>query len=758
MFKTIARRIASSYIVILLALVIITGVTIRHAIEAREISDRVINVRVPTVEHETELAFAIRDSRTALNRWIVLREQEPLDTHAQAWSKIDEELNKLRSLSDSWLTEARRQKLSAIERELGTLRSKQASLKEHVSTSGTFDETARAQDAEVATAATNVLSLLEELREEQHLVLAADLRFSDSQSEQLLITIIVLLVVSVVGATILGTVTTRSIVRPVNRSVTLADEIASGRFEGEIAVHGVRELERLAASMDTMRRNLKTLTEDLKKQNERKTQLANFNNTLRGEQTPEKLSENVLSFLAPLYDIQIAAFFLGYDDKTYHLVASYGYTKRKNLSNVFSLAEGLVGQAAYERKPITITKAPEDYIVVRSGLGEAAPRNIMVVPVQFEGRVLGVMEFGSLHDFDEGFGEIIKESIENVGIAIYSALARKRMRELLEQTQTQAEELQTQQEELRTANEELEEQARRLQQSEEELRTQSEELRATNEELEEKTKYLEQQKQRIEDKNTEVESARRNIERKAQELAVASKYKSEFLANMSHELRTPLNSLLILAKSLAENEGGNLTPEQIESAKIIHSGGHDLLNLINDILDLSKVEAGKLDVQFESIEAESIGKALRRQFDPVAKERNLAFDIKIEDDLSLVTDRHRLTQILKNLLSNAFKFTSKGGVTLNIATARELPKQFSGRWDGEAVIAFSVTDTGVGIPEDKQHVIFEAFQQADGSTSRKYGGTGLGLTISRELARLLGGELHLVSKEDQGSTFTCFLP
>src|SRR5438128_26177 len=382
---------------------------------------------------------------------------------------------------------------------------------------------------------------------------------------------------------------------------------------------------------------------------------------------------------------------------------------------------------------------------------------------------MGVIELASFHEFSETHQAFLDQLMESIGIVLNVIAQNMRTEQLLEQSQgltqelqERQEELQSQQEELRRSNEELEEQAQTLKASEELLQTQQEELQGTNEELEEKAQLLEEQNTRIEIKNREVELARAALEEKAEQLALSSRYKSEFLANMSHELRTPLNSLLILAKLLGENADANLSGKQIEYAKTIFAAGSDLLELINDILDLSKVEAGKMDVRPSEVELSEIREFAERTFGPVAEEKKLEFAVEVigaNVPPTVVTDEQRLQQILKNLLSNAVKFTEAGSVKLQVRVAPE-GAQFAGEslTAAETVLAFTVSDTGIGIPEDKLRLIFEAFQQADGTTSRRYGGTGLGLSISREIARLLGGEIHAESQVGIGSTFTLYLP
>jgi signal transduction histidine kinase/CheY-like chemotaxis protein len=516
--------------------------------------------------------------------------------------------------------------------------------------------------------------------------------------------------------------------------------------------------------------NLRETTTRNEEQDWLKTNLARISGLMQGQRNLETVTRLIMSELTPTVNAQHGAFFLSSEDggeTELQLMASYGYKRRKNVSNRFRPGEALVGQAALERKPILISDPPDDYIRVSSGLGEATPTNIIVLPVLFEDQVLGVIELASFRPFSEVNQQFLDQLMETIGVVLSTIIANMRTEELLQQSQSltqelqsQSEELQSQQEELKRSNSELEEQAKSLKASEELLQTQQEELQQTNEELQEKAALLSQQNRDIEIKNREIELARASLEEKAEQLALSSKYKSEFLANMSHELRTPLNSLLILSNLLAQNEEDNLNDKQIEWAQTIHTAGSDLLALINDILDLSKVEAGKMEVRPHAVGLEGVRDYVERSFRPVAEQKGLGFEIAIADDVpaAIETDEQRLQQILKNLLSNAFKFTESGGVTLRIERAGN-DVAFAGEVlnRAETVVAFSVVDTGIGIPEDKLRLIFEAFQQADGTTSRRYGGTGLGLSISREIARLLGGEIRAHSEAGQGSTFTLYL-
>ena len=460
-----------------------------------------------------------------------------------------------------------------------------------------------------------------------------------------------------------------------------------------------------------------------------------LNEKLIGDQSIEELAGNTISFLCNYLKACIGAVYILNDkNNTLLLSGQYAFMSTNDTKEIFSLDEGLIGQAAREKKQISLTNITDEHVRITSSFLNAKPKNILITPFLFEGKTMGVIEIGRLTDFVVTEKEFINASMNSIGICVNSAIARKQIKELLEETQVQSEELLTQQEELKQMNEELEEQAQNL-------KHQQEELRMSNEELEEQT-------QSLEEKNIEVETAKNDIEQKTKQLEISSRYKSEFLANMSHELRTPLNSLLILSKDLSENRKKNLDSVQVESAEIIYKSGHDLLVLINEVLDLSKIEAGKMSINIENVSLRKITDELIREFKHHAEKKGLTLNAKLDTDLpeSIHTDSQRLNQILKNLISNAIKFTEKGSVSLSINR------------NTESTVIISVTDTGIGIQEDKQMVIFEAFQQAEGGTSRKYGGTGLGLSISRELAKLLGAEIKLSSKLNEGSTFSVIIP
>ena len=556
------------------------------------------------------------------------------------------------------------------------------------------------------------------------------------------------------------TAISRRIVLPIMALSGGAGLVAAGRLDHEIGVRAKNEIGELAQSFNNMLYNLRQKTEENELQNWFKTGQAELNNRMRGDQDLATLCKNTITFLSDYLKAQIGAMYLSGDNNHLKLTGSYAFKKRKNLSNEFEYGEGLVGQAALEKESILLTKVPSDYITVNSGLGEAVPSNIVVMPFMQNGAVQGVIELGTFHEFTDMNLDFLNQVSESIAIAIHSAQSRQKVRELLDETQKQAEELQTQQEELRATNEELEEQAKALKESEASLQVQQEELQQTNEELEEQTKILEEQKQNIQQKNRELEKTRTLIEEKAKDLEIASKYKSEFLSNMSHELRTPLNSILLLSKLLMDNKDGNLSEKQTEFSQTIYSSGSDLLNLINEVLDLSKVEAGRMELHIEDVDLSHFAEDMKRNFQHIAQEKGLSFRIDLADDLSqhIRTDRSRVEQIVKNFFSNSFKFTSHGSVNLNISRADHKIDLSKSGLDPKKAITFSVSDTGVGVPKDKLKLIFEAFQQADGATNRKFGGTGLGLSISREMAKLLGGEIQLQSEEGKGSTFSLFIP
>jgi HAMP domain-containing protein/CheY-like chemotaxis protein/signal transduction histidine kinase len=546
----------------------------------------------------------------------------------------------------------------------------------------------------------------------------------------------------------------------------VANAVTQGDLTRSITVEAKGEVAALKDTINEMIHNLKDTTQKNTEQDWLKTNLAKFTRMLQGQRDLLTVTKMILSELAPVVTAQHGVFYMMAEDKdngapVLRLTSAYAFRERRQLSNQFKIGEGLVGQCAYEQERILVTDVPPDYIHISSGLGGAKPQNIVVLPVIFEGKVKGVIELASLNAFKAVHLNLLDQLSETFAIVLNTIEANMRTEGLLAQSRTLAEELTGQQKELQETNQRLENQAASLKASEELLKKQQDDLKQANEELESKARQLFSQKAELEGKNREIELARLAVHERAEQLALTSKYKSEFLTNMSHELRTPLNSLLILAEMLVDNSEANLTPKQLEFAKTIYSSGSDLLSLINDILDMAKIESGTMAIETGDVVFSELRDHVDRTFRPVAESKGLQFAIHLGDNLprSFYTDPKRLEQVLRNLLSNAFKFTEHGEVNLDIQLAREgWTRDHPILSRSRGVLAFLVNDTGIGIPADKQKVIFEPFQQADTGTGRKFGGTGLGLAISREIARLLGGEIRVQSVVAEGSKFTLFLP
>ncbi|GGV78400.1 histidine kinase [Streptomyces thermoviolaceus subsp. apingens] len=550
-----------------------------------------------------------------------------------------------------------------------------------------------------------------------------------------------------------------NLTRQVRAIARVASAVTRGDLELQIDVDASGEIKELQDSINKMILNLRDTTIANKEQDWLKGNLARISALMQGRRDLEDVASLIMTELTPVVSAQHGAFFvamppaddteLGGDGDAYELrmLGSYGYSVG-SMPTSFRPGEGLIGTAAKEKRTILVDQAPSGYLKISSGLGEAPPAQVIVLPVLFEGKVLGVIELASFTPFTQIQRDFLNQIAEMIATSVNTISVNTKTEQLLKQSQELTEQL-------RLRSEELEQRQLALQ--------------ASNAELEEKAELLAQQNRDIEAKNSEIEEARQVLEERAEQLAVSMRYRSEFLANMSHELRTPLNSLLILAKLLADNAEGNLSPKQVEFAETIHGAGSDLLQLINDILDLSKVEAGKMDVSPTRIALVQLIDYVEATFRPLTAEKGLDLSVRVSPELpaTLHTDEQRLLQVLRNLLSNAVKFTDSGSVELVIRPARDDVPQAIREQLLEAgsltdpyaeMIAFSVTDTGIGIAASKMRVIFEAFKQADGTTSRKYGGTGLGLSISREIAQLLGGEIHAQSEPGRGSTFTLYLP
>ncbi len=548
-----------------------------------------------------------------------------------------------------------------------------------------------------------------------------------------------LITVSILIVVLISLWVVRSIIsriKNVNSVISSVDELETSKLPridhitddeiGEIAL----AYNSMATSLENHMEQENDLKEKMKIENWIKSQLVDLTTMYQGIQDVKNFARLFISKITPVTGASYGAFYIKAEsDEKFIKIAAYADIHLENSSKVFYVGEGLVGQAVLENKTILIDSLPEDYVKIRSGIGQSSPKYLFILPIAYEGKVIGVFELGSFTPFDENHHRFLDMVHRTVGVSLHSIIGHMKIEKLLAESQTLTEELQSQSEE---------------------LQQQQEELRMINEQLEEQYKNSEE-------KTKELEKIQIDLEEKNRHVELSSKYKSEFLANMSHELRTPLNSMLILSQLLAENNDNNLSEKQVEYATTIHSSGKDLLDLINDILDLSKIESGKMAILPEEVLFSDIKYFVENQFSPIATQKNLGFEIVIDENLPFVfiTDNQRLKQILKNLLSNAFKFTKQGKVVIEFKLCKD---QDNFKDANKTMVAISVTDTGIGISRDKQNFIFEAFNQADGTTSRKYGGTGLGLSISKELSQLLGGFIEVESTLGKGSTFTLYLP
>lgn len=532
----------------------------------------------------------------------------------------------------------------------------------------------------------------------------------------------------------------------------------------------IQVFKRMAEDLEARKKNEELYRKSQEDQAWIDSNAARVTELLNGAATLSQVGQMFISEFVPTLGAQFGALYIRDDvnhPDVFELFGTYAATDELKAQNKMVVGHGLLGQCVADEKPIIISDMKDCSIRIESGVCQSQPIELILFPIKFERRVIAVLELASLTKMSPVQHRLLEKLAQKLGVIVHTISGRLRVEELLresqaltEELQCQSEELMTQQEELKRSNEHLESHTKALKRSEEMLQRQQEELEHYNTELIAKTRALEEQMLATQDKNEELEGARTILERQTLQLALASKYKSEFLANMSHELRTPLNSLLVLSQLLAENKEGNLGQKQVEYARTINMSGSDLLKMIDEILDLSKIDAGKMQLNFETVYLSELASFMSDSFETIAQQKGLEFKVEIDPDLpsSLVTDGHRVKQVVRNLIGNAFKFTMKGSVTLHITKAKpeQLPSPL--KEADEPYLAMHVVDTGIGIPKDKQDLIFEAFQQLDGTTSRNYGGAGLGLSISRELARLLGGKLQLVSREKKGSTFTFFLP
>lgn len=618
---------------------------------------------------------------------------------------------------------------------------------------GLIDENSASIQNQFNTTITEITALME-----TDLGVTLDDWIHNTKTEIIINIIILALAIIVIFSVQLNSIL--SLTRRLNGMSETMSGISNGNLDlsNQVQVNGNDEIDHVALSFNQMS---ETLSKQIQKEQDEtwiQTNISEITKALSGSHNLKEFGHTFLSMVVPLLESSQAVFYikdLDQAEPVYKMISKYAFEENKYLKKTVRLGEGLIGQAVLEKSPVQLKSVPEEYLSIVSGLGSAAPANIHVLPIIFDGDVKAVLEIASFKPYSSTQESLLNEIIDGLGIVVESVMGRIQLAKVLKETQTlmeeiqaQSEELQNQQEELRATNEELEEQTQSLLQSEEKLQRQQEELEEINADLEEKAKTLEEQNRQLELANQNIEEARVELETKAEQLTLSSKYKSEFLANMSHELRTPLNSLIILSKLLTENKDGNLTAKQMEYSRTIYSSSKDLLILINDILDLAKIESGKINLNLGEVRISQITEFVETSFRYLAEEKGLNFTIHLDENLpeSIHSDEVRIQQVLKNLLANAFKFTEQGEVRFEIRKSCDL--------NGKQEVAFAIRDTGIGISNDNLQIIFEAFQQADGTTSRKYGGTGLGLSISREIADLVGGEITVESIEGKGSTFT----
>ena len=756
----------------LLLLFVISGVVTLQSVGRQTTSWRWVRHTYDVQLKLDDLTQSLLHSQLAARTYVLTRDTAQLDAFHRYTRESGDDLARLRELTgDNALQQSRIDRLQALSQ----------AWQQEITAKG-IDAIRRVDNTDVAAAAIqreriqssylgelavpmdDLLALIKQMNATEQALLdqrqetqRRDLRFVQ------LVTGLTTLLCLLLGASVIR-VTFRLITRPIQRMTELMTRLASHDHTVEIRQAERRdEIGQMARALQVF----KQMAIETSEQTWVKTHVSQIAGDLQAVADPRQFGTRLTATLAPLLQAGVGVLYRYDEDAArLRLLGSYGYAETGHLRDEYALGDGLAGQCAAQRAPITLADVPEGYVRIHSGTGEAAPRVVAVMPLLLRDKLVGVLEVGSFQPFTPAQLRLLDELLPIAALSLDNLGRALRTQELLQRTSEQADELRTsedilrrQQESLQATNEELnartrelQAQSQRLLASEEELRVQTEELQASNEELRQKTDTLNSQKQIL-------EALQRETQEKAEELARASQYKSEFLANMSHELRTPLNSLLILSRSLADNREGNLDGEQVESARIIHDSGSNLLRLINDILDLSKVEAGKMEVVVDAFALADLERSLRRTFKHVAQEKQLGFEVEIDPSLPPVlrTDGAKLEQVANNLVGNAFKFTHQGAVRVRIGhPPADLPLPEALR--GKDMLAIAVTDTGIGIPADKAQRVFNAFEQVDASTSRQYGGTGLGLAISRRIAELLGGDIVLQSEMGRGSTFTILLP
>lgn len=758
---SIRLRLISAFtlsIAAIIALSIVNQITLNQIFEARRWVEHTYEV----IERLETIVSLCKDLEAGQRGYSLTREEVFLEPYDKAVGRIANVVSRVRELTlDNPVQQRRVDRLEEL------TSAKTATIRRYVDQTRNIPKTSQfdfARGAEDKALMDNIRVLISEMETDEKSLLAK--RVSEADRLSNMATMISLLGAGVVilftGGAAMAVITSFS--RSVGNLQEGLDKIGEGDLNVRVDSNSKDEFARVGLAFNDMAGKLAQSTQESVDQSWLNAGLAGVAQTLQGERDLQSAAQKILKQFSALLGSKHGMFYIAKNidsQPELSLLASFAHNERKHLSNNIEMGQGLVGQCALEKERILATNLPDDFIKISSGSGEAAPKNVVVVPILYEGKVKAVIEQASFEPFTPIQLQFLDSIAVNLGVILAGIESTETTERLLRQEQTLSEELQSQQEELMENNAKLEGLASSLQSSEEELRQQQEELQQTNEELEERSRIQIKQNAELEVKNLELEQLKQSMQEKANQLSLTSKYKSEFLSNMSHELRTPLNSLLILSKVLTENSEGNLTEKQIEFAKTIYSAGSDLLVLIDDVLDISKIEAGAMSIDIADEAVKNICYDLIPSFDELAKQKGIELNVDINPQVPrfVKTDSRRLQQVLKNIISNALKFTMKGSITLKVDVSTE-------GWDrdnqvlnnADSVIAFHVIDTGIGIPDDKQRIIFEAFQQADGTTNRKFGGTGLGLAISREITRLLGGEIKLKSEVDKGSTFTILLP
>jgi CheY-like chemotaxis protein/CHASE3 domain sensor protein len=770
---SIAWRIAAAFLVALASLVIIASVSYRNLYALNRDAQWVTHT-FEVLAAKEQLVRAIADMQGAGRAYALTADPKFRDEVSQTTGKAISLRRKLRQLTaDNPDQQQRLDQLDGLLQQRTDLT--QRLILQRDAAPGAVTPLFAATVLQAANVADTLTGLADEIERHERDLLAVRFAAAERTEQRTKATLIYGSAAAFLFGVFVAGWVMRSIRAPLRGLVSSAGKLARGEYEHRVATITRDEIGAMATAFNEMAAQIEQRQVALAAEAWLKSGLARMSHVFEGQRDLRGLAASALSETAQLLNVQHGALYLPSRDKEHQRLLLYGTYAASDAPAVVEPGERLIGQAFVERRRIQVDALPASYVRIGSALGGAPAHHLLVFPAVMNGEVRAVIELASFAAFTEIQLRFLQEFADMLALVINTVVASNRTDELLKESQRLSASLEVQSAEIASRNDELEIQAQRLQASEELLQQQQEELKQSNEELqqtneelqqaneemEERQKMLSEQKRLLEQSNLEIESARMALQEKSEQLALTSKYKSEFLANMSHELRTPLNSLLILSKMLADNGEGTLTDKQVTHARTIYASGNDLLRLIDDILDLSKVEAGAIDLEIEETPVATLRDSLEALFKPIAQSRNLKFAVHLDPGLpaALDTDGRRLQQILKNLLANAFKFTQRGSVELSIYPAKDgwdpsLPKLAQAK----QVIAFAVKDSGIGIPEDRQKIIFEAFQQAEAGTARKYGGTGLGLSISRELAALLGGGITLQSEAARGSTFTLFIP